>query len=336
MMVRDDMDVKDGGREEDRNAGDAIKQNRKGAAKRRDGEIDCWRRHVDTIEVGGVKQEIISVSALTKKKNNSWYMGNDSFMLDNGSYAYRDCNYDVKEKPLFYRVLTIEDDELERFIRGMHAMDREEGKSYRAYCLHQDYGYENYKRRLEEEGNDGEWTDPIDSEEFLSAAEGTDDDKSRPFPRRSVYAVIRTLIKRMTPADRVVYEMLFESYYTEAEIKSILGLGDSAWTNRKNRFLERVKRIFVRLRYDVDMQRGYELPPDDIEDDLDRINEDLEEKKGDFGEDEDDVYDEYAGDAEGSADKKKAGNWKDRIAEDLWRREIQNDMRQENRRSNWM
>ena len=342
MKVTDDMAGRDDGCEEAGQAGDnrgAAKGKRKGGAKRQkgNGEVDCWRRHVENIEIGGVKQEVISESELSKQKIKRWYMGDDSFMLDDGRYAYRDCNNDIKKKPLFYRVLTIGDEELKRFIHGMHAMDREEGRSYIAYCLHQDYGYENYKKRQDED--EEEWPDPIDtSDAFGDGKDASDGEKSRPFPLRSEYAVIRAVIKQMTPADREVYEMLFDSYHTEAEIKSILDLGDSAWTNRKNRFMERIKKVFVRLGYDVDMQGGYGLP-DDAEDEVERAIEDLEEKKGDFGEDEDAGDDESTESAEGadsSADKKKSGKRDSKAAEDYWTNVIRNDMRQENRRSGWM
>ena len=340
VKLRDNMagkdDDKEAYKEETGGYGPVKRKNRSrrtgsyGKTREGSGEIDCWRRYVENAEVDGVKQEIISESDLSKRKVKRWYLGNDSFMLEDGRYAYRDCNYDVKNKPVFYRVLTIEDDEAARFISGMHAIDQEEGKSYRTYCLHQDYGYENFKLAQEAGDGDDEWMDPIDKEAFSERTEDTD--KSRPFPLRPEYAVIRAVIKQMTPADREVYEMLFDSFYTEAEIKAVLGLEDSAWTNRKNRFMDRMKRIFVRLGYDVDLKTGYESPADDEEDVMDLPIKDMEEG-GDFGdiEDADDT-----GYTDGLEYKEKCANKDGRIVDDFWRNEIRNDMRHENRRDRWM
>ena len=309
------------------------------------GEVDCWRRHVGDVEIGGVRQEIISESELAnrkiKRKINRWYMGKESFLLDDGSYAYRDCNHDVKGQPIFYRVVYIEDEELKKFISGLHAIDREEGKSYRKYCLHQDFGYENYKRKQADEDSDDGWVDPIDINEAIS--EEDDDlmdtgagDESRPFPLRSEYAVIRAVLKRMTPAEREVYRMLFDRSCSEMEIKQMLRISDSAWTNRKNRFLGAMKDVFDCLGYDTAETAEYvETSMDEMEDVTGNSICDLEEQEGDID------YTDYTNasdDVDGTkstADEKDTSK-KDEMTEDYWRREIRSDIRQEGRRDRWI
>ena len=96
--------------------------------------------------------------------------------------------------------------------------------------------------------------------------------------------------------------------------------------------MDRMKRIFVRLGYDVDLKTGYESPADDEEDVMDLPIKDMEEG-GDFGdiEDADDT-----GYTDGLEYKEKCANKDDRIVDGFWRNEIRNDMRHENRRDRWM
>ena len=66
-----------------------------------------------------------------------------------------------------------------------------------------------------------------------------------------MYAVIRCVVQRIPESERIVYELLFDSYLTEEEIKKELKLSDSAWSNRKTRFWDYIRRAFTDLGYDV-------------------------------------------------------------------------------------
>ena len=167
--------------------------------------------------------------------------------MRDGRYAYLDYVRQDGKTNVFYHILSIDDEE---FLELMDYWDGFEERENRHSAENESYARLNYFKRVTDDG-----ADPMDKKlysEYMAAEQAVDGETvDKPFPRKAECAILDTLIKQLTPADRQVYEFLFNSKMTEVEIKKELELEHSAWTNRKKRFLEKVRAYFVALGYDV-------------------------------------------------------------------------------------
>lgn len=209
-------------------------------------------RSLRTVSMDGVKEEIVPARKLPKRmKKAGKYSGRQSFLLEDGRYAYRDCDDEgsVHRKPEFYHVLTIEDENLLRYLEGTAYFDREEEKSNRREGELLSYAFMNFCKKQEADGDYA--ADPMDKEFFKRYQNEIDHGPGRPFPLKSEYAVIQCAIQQMTPTDRRVYELLYNSSLSDAEIKERCELEHNTWTNEKARFLQKMRSVFEALGYAV-------------------------------------------------------------------------------------
>lgn len=209
-------------------------------------------RSLRTVSIDGVKEEIVPAWKLPKRKKKAGkYSGRQSFLLEDGRYAYRDCDDDdgVHRKPVFYHVLTIEDENLLYYLEGTAYFDSEEEKSNRREGELLSYAYMNSRKKQEV---DGDYTaDPMDEEFFKRYQNEIDNGPGRSFPLKSEYAVIQCVVQQMTPTDRRVYELFYNTSLSDAEIKQRFELEHNTWTNEKARFLQKMRGVFAALGYAV-------------------------------------------------------------------------------------
>ena len=210
------------------------------------------RECLETTVFGGIKEEIMPADALPGRINKSRYAGYENFMLKDGRYAYRDVDCENPKKPVFYHVLTVEDESLIPLLLNLDDLDRHEEESNRRYRELQSYRDQNYKKKKADDDDDDDgWVDPTDLEAYRESQREETAGQSMPFPVKSEYAVIRAAIKQMTPADRAVFGMYLSTSLTDSEIKDILELRHSSWSNEKKRLVDRMRKVFDSLGYDT-------------------------------------------------------------------------------------
>ena len=205
-----------------------------------------------TVVEGGVKEEIVDPKDLPKRAQKAGkYSGYDCFLLDDGRYAYRDYDPEDTEhnKPVFYHVLTIEDERLMGFLECLDYFDHEEERINRCEGEMKSRWHERYKTR--KDCGEEEAEDPVETALYDRYCNGSNNQRTRHFPLPAEYAVIKCAIQQMTPADQRVYEMGYDSYLSDIDIKRMFELEHSAWTNEKSRFLEKLRALFAALGYDV-------------------------------------------------------------------------------------
>jgi hypothetical protein len=197
------------------------------------------------VERQGVTETTIGVYSLPKKARSNQYTRNLwSFRLKEGNnYAYFGQMYHDKYR--YYHILSVEDT---NFLDMLDYWDRVEEKGDRRVVDHVSFAQLNYKKKLDENGDD---IDPLDKEEYLKWVYNADSAEGSRIPVKAANAIAHSIIKRLSPADRRVYQYMFEGNYTDAEIKQIFELEHSAWSNEKRRFLEKVRQIYIELGYDV-------------------------------------------------------------------------------------
>ena len=208
-----------------------------------------------TVVEDGVKEEIVEPKDLPKRAQKAGkYSGYDCFLLEDGRYAYRDYDPEDTEhkKPVFYRVLTIEDERKQAFLQCLDFLDQEEERINRSEGELKSKQHERYKKRKDRGEDEAE--DPVEKALYNRYNNDNDDRKTRPLPLPAQYAVIKCAIQQMTPTDQRVYEMGYDSYLSDMDIKKMFELEHNAWSNEKSRFLGKLRTLFASL--------GYEVPED--------------------------------------------------------------------------
>lgn len=204
------------------------------------------------VEIGGVKEEIVKYEKLPPRADKAGkYSSRDSFLLNDGRYVYRDCDDEDKPhgKPYFYHVIEITDPKLLEYLECLDYFDHQEEKKNRKEGEALSYKHLNYKKR--EDDGDDDAMDPIEEELYKLFQYADDSRKTKPLPLPSEYSVIKCAIQQMTPADQRVFEMGYDSFLSDMEIKRMYDLEHSAWSNEKKRFQEKLRNLFIALGYDV-------------------------------------------------------------------------------------
>jgi hypothetical protein len=114
------------------------------------------------------------------------------------------------------------------------------------------YAYMNSRKKQEVDGDYA--SDPMDEEFFKRYQNEIDNGPGKPLPLKSEYAVIQCVIQQMTPTDRRVYELFYNTSLSDAEIKERFELEHNTWSNEKARFLQKMQSVFAAL--------GYAIPRD--------------------------------------------------------------------------
>lgn len=240
----------------------------------------------ETVRGQGVEETIIPSwelserAAYSKNMHNQW-----SFWLKDGTYAFLDYDKCPENKKLrtYYHRLSIDDEEYRRFLTYW---DRQEENAYRRFIENESYDQQNYYKRITEIDEDAdpaadpsakefymEWARDV-AEEIIESA-----DEDRKFPQKAEYGVIQDFKQKMTGNDWRVYRYLFDSELTEEEIKKEYKLEHSTWSNEKIRFLDRVRRLFVEMGYDVPSAEELKDQRDQREAKLKQIAEAEEEER---------------------------------------------------------
>ena len=185
-----------------------------------------------TVVEDGVKEEIVEPKDLPKRAQKvGKYSGYDCFLLEDGRYAYRDYDPEDTEhkKPVFYRVLTIEDERKQAFLECLDFLDQEEERINRSEGELKSKRHERYKKRKDRGEDEAE--DPVEKALYNRYYNDNDDRKTRPLPLPAQYAVIKCAIQQMTPADQRVYEMGYDSYLSDMDMRlyQILDAGETQY-----------------------------------------------------------------------------------------------------------
>ena len=207
-----------------------------------------------------------SLDGLRRERANKYNINSGSFILkeDNCAdssthgakkgaytYAYRDCVWEETPKYFFYHLISSNDENIVAFL---DYWDRLEEKQNRHGGAVSSYEQQNHLRWQAEEGEDDAGTDPEGKQLYLEWMRETDASEGKKLPLPAEYGVIHSLLERLTPADRRVYEYMFAGNMTDEETKQELTLEHSTWSMEKRRFLDKVREAFVSLGYDVPTQ----------------------------------------------------------------------------------
>ncbi len=193
----------------------------------------------------GVTEKTVHFSSCPKKARSSKYTrGQWSFRLKEGNtYAYWG-EYHL-DRVQYYHILSIEDEDI---LSMLDYWDMREARSERKHQDNASYAMSNYEKVLDE---DGSALDPMDQEVYREWANQGDSSGGRKLPAKAVHAIIHSIIERLSPTDQRVYQYMFDENMSEAEIKQAFELKDSAWSEEKKRFLEKVRSILIEMGYDV-------------------------------------------------------------------------------------
>ena len=195
----------------------------------------------DPMESQGVKETFVGPYSLPEKARCRQYtQGRWSYKLkEENKYAYWQEFY--FDKARYYHVMDIDDGDL---VDMLDYWDRVEARGDRQAMV-------NTKFDLKPLDSDGSWLDPIDQEVFEEWAHGEDSTADRKLPIKAEYAIIHSNINRLSPADQRIYQYMFSDNMSSAEIKQAFDLKRSALSEEKTRFLEKIRRVFIELGFEV-------------------------------------------------------------------------------------
>ena len=141
----------------------------------------------ETIEYQGVRQEYISPDDLPKRMHKQTrYSGTDSFLLEDGRYAYLETDDTGKHK--MYRVLTIPNQKLLRFL---DSWDKDEESLNRRNGDNASYLQINHQTYA---SHGDEHTNPVEIECYRQWKKAEETETTPHFPLKSEYAVIHSMI----------------------------------------------------------------------------------------------------------------------------------------------
>ena len=206
------------------------------------------------MQYDGATERIVYPGRLPGKKRNDDYTEyRDSFALRNGEYAYKD--WDEENQREFFHVLRIKDPELLTFL---DEFDHDEEKDDRHADEATDYAQLRYEAMAEAQDEESS-ASPLERAEYQMWLCPVSTEKSRPFPMDPARAIIQCLVDQLPPGEKETYDMLFNSSYSEDQIKAFLHLDDNAWWNRTKRLDNDVRRVFRALGYPVPTYEEIEL-----------------------------------------------------------------------------
>lgn len=193
----------------------------------------------------GVRETYVGPYSLPKKaRSNQFTRGRWSFRLAGGNaYAYWQEFY--HDKIQYYHILNIEDEDL---LEVLDYWDLMEERGTRRNWDNISFSQLNYARKLDE---DGSALDPEDQEiyrEWVREEENATDCK---LPIKAEHAIVHSIVEQLSPADQRIYQYMFSDNMSSAEIKQAFDLTASALSEEKIRFLEKVRKVFIELGYDV-------------------------------------------------------------------------------------
>lgn len=193
---------------------------------------------------------------LARARCNRYTANHGSFLLKDGRYAYRDHVWMDGPKREFYHILSIEDEEILRFLDYWDKLEEKQNRGGGTVSDRESYAYQNHLQR-DGEDEESSTADPIDRYVYTEwfrdecAINNEDASMSKRFPLRAEYAIIHAFLQELTPTDRQVYENLFAGSLFDEEIKGELHLEHSTWSMDKRRFLDKVRAVFSAAGYDV-------------------------------------------------------------------------------------
>lgn len=200
------------------------------------------------------KETIVSRGKLPgKKRNSEQTQHRASFMLSDGRYAYED--YDPCTDSCFYHVIDISDEKLKEYLDDT---DHDEELYERYAGEAADYAYINHERLKAEDG-DYEGMSPLEIMLYRQWTEEMHIEENKQFPVDPRFAIINCAVQQLPPKERLTYELLYNSYYDEKQIKKMLRMDDQAWWNNKKRLDTDMRKILSRFGYDVPTYEEIEL-----------------------------------------------------------------------------
>ena len=201
-----------------------------------------------TTEVDGLQEKILWHDKLPSRRRKAtiYSLNNWSFRVGENGYAYE--NDDKENKMTFYHVVDVPDKAVLDYLENC---DRNEERENRRRADNESVAYIQYLLKQDNEKGDDDKEDvenPMDQYTYEEPCS-----YGRPFPIDARKLIINLLIPELSEGERETYELLFNSNYPEIKIKCMLGLSDSAWTNRKNRLIDKAIRVLK--------DNGYDVPP---------------------------------------------------------------------------
>ena len=193
-----------------------------------------------------VKETIVNGKRLPgKKRENRYTEHRESFQLKDGRYAYRD--HDPETNRIFYRVVDVEDPVI---LHILDESDHAEEMQDRYEAEVTDAAWQAYLRR-EESDEDENHPSPIDRMMYQQWRRNEGEAINNSFPLDPRIVIIECIVQQLPPKERLAYTLLYDRNYSEKEIKEMLGMSDSAWSNIKNRLETDVRNILTGLGYPV-------------------------------------------------------------------------------------
>lgn len=190
-----------------------------------------------------------TMEKLERVRTNQYTYNHGGFLLKDGRYCYRDYIWTEGVKFEFYHVLSSKEKGSFDFLDYWNKLEERQN---RHSIDSGSYKYQNYLGSITDENDeDNVSLNPIDTHELEEWCRDEDASEGKRFPIKPENAIIHAFIQQLTPADRLVYESLFNGDMADAEVKEEDGQEHSTWSMKKRRFLDKVREAFIANGYDV-------------------------------------------------------------------------------------
>lgn len=213
------------------------------------------------IEQEGVEERIVGYDSLpareaNRKNQRNWM----SYKAKDGRYVYEE--YDQLLKRAYFHIITIKNESLINYLDYTDKEVEKRGREIEENTSYAQVYYYYHGESTEENG------DPHGQDLYRRWQREAVEEIPKQLPLHSLHAVIRCVVQRIPESERIVYELLFDSYLTEEEIKKELKLSDSAWSNRKTRFWDYIRRAFSDLGYNIQVALSQDKTETDKSDNI--------------------------------------------------------------------